>query len=332
MLLNKNGSPLYYDFDLNHRKSAMNVTLFHDRLLPILAELNPLLERGNFRDFQREAFGPKIFDMPYTFTALASATSEKLENYTGLDWPKVSPKFKVITGGPQFTVKRPDNTNWQCNIELVLALPLGEEVGEFAVYYSHWMGEYVPVIWTYVAANDLHLSAALAYTHGDRDAPSTVCYHLGNEANFTATAEYILEQLNATVQEIAEDPHTQRVLLNRRHAEGLYKFKQAEGWQTLPWISVNEDSERMGPMNDSALRWYKQGPFDQIALTLRNEDNTIVTSMSAITLHRGKVVQFFKFDPNTGAALDPTPDDVGHFWDALDQLTMQANRLLAEDL
>lgn len=43
MLLNKNGPPLFYDFETNPRKSAMEIEVFQTELIKLAEQLLPVL-------------------------------------------------------------------------------------------------------------------------------------------------------------------------------------------------------------------------------------------------------------------------------------------------
>lgn len=316
----------------------MKIETFHTEIARLAAKLSPaIVLTGGL--FESPRYGGVDYPMDLEELTQITASAFKENWNAGAPWwPTADPAFYLARCDRyQLRFTGDDGTHYQREPAISVAVPLGE-CGLFVMHFDRWW-RHSPQLtaWTFISTFDdaqTNYSAGYAVHIDEKRQPlgNITKAVAGNPSIFEGTTELIISVLEDKIEKLISSPHTQRTLLNQAHAEGLEKFERIEGWRVLPWISVNEDSERMGPMSNPALHWVKQGPFDQIALTLCNEVGKIITSMSVILLHREKVVQYFKFDPDTGASLDTTPDDARKFWGELEQLAAQAHRLLSTEL
>lgn len=317
----------------------MKIETFHTEIARLAAKLSPaIVLTGELFESPRYGGVDQPMDLE-ELTQITASTFKENWNAGAPWWPTADPAFYLARCDRyQLRFTGDDGTHYQREPAISVAVPLGE-CGLFVMHFDRWWCHSPQLTaWTFISTFDdaqTNYSAGYAVHIDEKRQPlgNITKAVAGNPSIFEGTTELIISVLEDKIEKLISSPHTQRTLLNQAHAEGLEKFeKLLNGWWMLPWISVNEDTERMEPIDNPALHWHKQGPFDQIALILSDEAGKIVTSMSAILLHREKVVKFFKFDPVTGASLNIVPEDAKNFWGELERLTLQARRLLSTEL
>lgn len=341
MLLNKNDSPLYYDFEPNPRKLVMEIEVFQTELTKLVEQLYPILDLiGRYPGAPTYNKGPNVSAETIGLDGLSHTTSSLFEHSWSQSeewWPSVDPAFYLGTlDRIQLRFDKTEDGSYQRAPELALSISLGE-FGHFTMYFDRCYREFQLAAWTYTTNFEDHQTdCSVGYVSRTDEQLFPIdllpVTSAGNESIFEGMTGLIIDTLTKRVAKVVNSPRIQRIRLNRAHADGLLKFDLADSWDMLPWISVNKHSAQLGEMGECPVSWDQLGPFDVIKIRTKTSDNTPMLTYTVILLGRKNVVQGFVQHENQKAEVMDNADDAASFWGILDQLIRGAHDLLATEL